>query len=224
MLNCINLLIADLNPSSPSRGDKYFIFVPQFSWIRVGTLADCMMYHLKTVTVENKTELNFAALCDTVCGSRRWPFPQIHTREHRRAPCGSTVWGCAMGVPPRPHPAGQRRAGAAAGERERGGSEGRERRPLRRRWPPRCGKGAAKLRRCARCRKDGGALLSPCLACARAAAAGCSVCCRPFAGGVRGAGCGREPSAAFWELCGGEPHHAGTAVMEELSLKSPNLR
>lgn len=32
------------------------------------TLADCMMYHSKTVTVENKTELNFAVcmLCDTL--------------------------------------------------------------------------------------------------------------------------------------------------------------
>lgn len=33
------------------------------------TLADCMMYHSKTATVENKAELNFAVcvLCDTLC-------------------------------------------------------------------------------------------------------------------------------------------------------------
>lgn len=67
MLKCIKLLIADLTLLPPSRGDKSFIFVLKFYQRWMDTLADCMMYHSKTVTVENKTELNFAVcvLCDT---------------------------------------------------------------------------------------------------------------------------------------------------------------
>lgn len=51
----------------PSRGDKSFIFLLKSCRRWMDTLADCMMYHSKTATVENKTDLNFAVcvLCDT---------------------------------------------------------------------------------------------------------------------------------------------------------------
>lgn len=50
------------------------------------TLADCMMYHLKTVTVENKTELNFpvCVLCDTTYSSCV-PGCSAHAWQRRRS-------------------------------------------------------------------------------------------------------------------------------------------
>lgn len=85
----------------------------------MGTLADCMMYHLKTVTVENKTELNFAALCHTARRSRPAPFPPsilgsaaregVGVSERRSLPAPAPPRGAA--------PPAERRAAAAAGGR-----------------------------------------------------------------------------------------------------------
>lgn len=106
-----------------------------------------------------------------------------------------------------------------------------------RRGRPRCGKarraGALRSRGCAL-----GVVRTEARRCvvraprALAAAAGCFICCALLAGGARGAVVRREPSAALRAVGGrsasrrplcSAAHLAGTAVMEELSSKSPRL-